>query len=313
MRSRRTLFACLVVSIQGAAAGGPLLASTSATDADVMEVRLVLPRPAYPVSEPVHVSLDLKNGGSRPVTIPGDCLRPSSFHLRRVGDAEEARARKNRGRDDALLDPGRALTVGYDLARHFKALAAAGRYGLSWSCGAWGSRTYEIFRVLPYDPERDRVAVVETTLGTLELVLMPEQAPHHVETFVQLARQGYYDGTLFHRVMPGMQVEAGLRQGEGGDPWVHQLQAEIDPGITPGKGLVGAVRRESSMTSATQFFILLNTIVQYKGFHTFFAYVRAGQEVLDAFNQVEVLGDSGAAAFRPAQPIAIERIEIRPE
>ena len=137
-------------------------------------------------------------------------------------------------------------------------------------------------------------------------------APLHVEVFVQLARQGYYDGTIFHRLVPGLQIEGGIRPGEG-NAWGYQLAAEIDQSIIPGKGLVGAVRRETSLTSATQFFILLNSVVQYKGFHTFFAYVRQGQEVLDAMNQAEILGDSGGAAFRPAQPIEIRRIEIRPE
>ncbi len=308
MRCRCLPTICLVAMLLGAL----VEATPEARGADV-EGSLALPRPAYPVNEPVYVGLELLNGGGAPVTVPGDCLRPSSLRLRRHGLTTDARARKNSREKEVLLAPGESLKREFDLARHFKEVAEAGRYDLSWRCGDWSSRSYEVFLVEPYDPEKDRIAVVETTLGTLELVLMPEQAPRHVEIFVQLARQGYYDGTLFNRLVPGLQIEGGLRPGEGGGGWAYQLQAEIDQSIIPGKGLVGAARRETSLTSATQFFILLNSVVQYRGFHTFFAYVRQGQEVLDAMSQVEILGDSGGAAYRPAQPIEIRRIEIRPE
>lgn len=304
MRCRRVPAICLVAMLLGAFA--------EARGADV-EASLSLPRPVYPVNEPAYAGLELLNGGGAPITVPGDCLRPSSLRLRRSGSATALRARKNRREKEAALAPGESLKREFDLARHFKEVGEAGRYELHWRCGDWSSRSYEVFLVEPYDPEKDRIAVVDTTLGTLELVLMPEQAPRHVEVFVQLARQGYYDGTLFNRLVPGLQIEGGLRPGEGGDGWAYQLQAEIDQSIIPGKGLVGALRRETSLTSATQFFILLSSVVQYKGFHTFFAYVRQGQEVLDAMSGVEILGDSGGAAYRPAQPIGINKIEIRPE
>ncbi|HXI04564.1 MAG TPA: peptidylprolyl isomerase [Candidatus Saccharimonadales bacterium] len=270
-------------------------------------------RPVYPVGEPVTIELDLHNVSSVPATIEGECLRPSAFSVTRSGGGGSSRARKNSREDDQQVPAGKSYTRTYDLSEHFKELREAGRYRVTWTCRSVSSRMQEIFVAEPYDPERDKVAVVDTDLGTLELVMMPQQAPLHVENFVMLARAGYFDGVTFSKLIPDLEIESGSRGGDEAATWNLQLPPEIDRSILPGRGLVGAVRRQTSMTSATQFFILLKAQAGYRGLHTFFAYVRKGDEVLDALNKIGILGDTGFGAFRPAKQVSIRKIEIRAE
>lgn len=270
-------------------------------------------RSVYAVGEPVTIQLILQNVSSAPVTIDGECLRPSAFSVTRSADDRSLRARKNSRAEDQQVAARQTYKRTYDLGRHFKELREAGRYRVIWTCRGIRSRMREVFVAEPYDPEHDKVAVVETGLGTLELVLMPQQAPLHVANFVMLARAGYYDGVTFGKLIPDLEIDTGIRGGDVAADWDQQLPPEIDRSILPGRGLVGAVRRQTSMTSATQFFILLKAQPGYRGLHTFFAYVRKGDEVLDALNKIGILGDKGVGAFRPAKQVPIRKIEIRAE
>src|SRR5947207_1017993 len=70
------------------------------------------------------------------------------------------------------------------------------------------------------DPEKVYVARIDTTAGPIVAELYPKQAPHHVNSFVFLAKQGFYDGVIFHRVIPGFMIQGGgegRRQGRGQD------------------------------------------------------------------------------------------------
>jgi peptidyl-prolyl cis-trans isomerase A (cyclophilin A) len=278
-----------------------------------VEAKLMTVRPGFPVGEPVAVQLTLKNPSAKQVTVGAECLQPSAFRLRLPGSKRGAKTRKNRSAEAVVLEADQSFQKGFDLRAHYRELRKPGRYQVSWHCGKWKTPIREIFIVEPYDPERDKVAIVETSLGTLELTLMQEKAPLHVENFVQLAKQGYYDGLLFDRMVAGLHIESASR-GEGSlAGWEHQMPPEIDRSIAPGKGLVGAVRRETSMTSATRFFILLDMAFNYRGLHTFFAYVRKGEDVLNAIRNTGVIGEGEAITFLPAKRIYIETIEIRAE
>lgn len=278
--------------------------------------RINAPRPGYPVGEPVVIQLILHNPSDVPVTVEEECLKPSSFHLRVAGGKEKVKARKDRGKGPLTVPGGRTLHRTFNLRRHFKPLKKPGHYWISWSCGGWKTPLHHIFVVEPYDPERDRAAIIHTALGDLELALMPEQAPLHVQTFVQLARQGYYNGLSFDKMIPSVQIEVADRSESAISRWDQQLPPEIDRSITPGRGLVGAVRREgteSTMTSATRFFILLDSVPMMSGKHTWFGYVRKGVEVLQAFRRLEILSDAGGSAWKLREPVLIEKVEIIPE
>src|SRR2546426_12169336 len=72
-------------------------------------------------------------------------------------------------------------------------------------------------------------AIIETKFGEIELELLPDKAPGHVKNFVDLARKGFYDGTSFHRVIPGFMIQ-------GGDPSTKDLKAPRERHGTGGPG-----------------------------------------------------------------------------
>jgi len=106
-------------------------------------------------------------------------------------------------------------------------------------------------------------AVIETKFGEIELEFLPEKAPGHVKNFLDLARAGTYDGTLFHRVIPGFMIQGGdpgtkdakaprERHGTGGPGYT--IKAEFND--TPHqRGVVSMARSQSPDSAGSQFFI----------------------------------------------------------
>jgi cyclophilin family peptidyl-prolyl cis-trans isomerase len=279
-----------------------------------VNAELLVPILTYPPKSKITIQLKLSNPARVPVEVQAECLDGSAFTLRRVSDQYIFKPGRDRRAEALTLAPAERFERQYQLHKLFRKLKTTGRYVLSWRCGEWRSGQEDLYVVTPYDPDTEKVAVMTTNLGVMEFVFMPLRAPEHVRNFVQLARHGYYDGLRFHRVIPGLQAETGDRQGDGRGSWQQMLPPEVDPKLAPLKGMMGAMRRrETSMTSMTQVFILLGPSPGLRGRHTFFAYLRKGEEVLDALNQIPTSSTKGYGAFRPLEPVRIESIEIRGE
>lgn len=156
-------------------------------------------------------------------------------------------------------------------------------------------------------------AVVVTQEGTFVIRLLPDLAPFHVKHFEETARAGGYNGTTFHRIIPGGIVQGGdplskdpskmALYGKGG---LGLLKAELsDHPFT--RGTVGAVRRPSSIDSGgTQFFVCLTDQPSLKGQYTIFGEVTEGIEALDRISAVPLDGD------RPLKRIEMKTVTIRP-
>jgi peptidyl-prolyl cis-trans isomerase B (cyclophilin B) len=140
--------------------------------------------------------------------------------------------------------------------------------------------------------------VVETSLGSFTIKLLPELAPNHVRLFVKTAKAGGYDGTTFHRIIAGGIIQGGdplskdkgqaARYGTGG---LGLLKAEFSSRPLT-RGTVAAVRRPSSPDSAgTQFFVCLSDQPSFTGQYTVYGEVIAGMEVADRIGQTTVVGD----------------------
>lgn len=277
-----------------------------------VEATVTLPSLTYYKDSPMPIALNLRNPAIVPVTVPESCLAAASFTVRTMGESAVHRPSGKLDRRAAItIPPSGAQVLDLDLRKLYKVFAKPAGYRLMWECGEWRSPEYRLMVVEPYDRDKDRVAVVATDLGPIEMVLMPEQAPNHVRSFVDLARGGYYDGVPFYRVIPGVQVDTGDPRGDGSGGWDQQMPAEIDERIFPGKGLVGAARRETSMTSASMFFILLNPAPTFAGKHTFFAYVRKGEDVIDALAALVSPSLEGHMDLRPSKLVRIQGIQIR--
>ena len=129
-------------------------------------------------------------------------------------------------------------------------------------------------------------ATIETSLGTIQLELWPEKAPNHVENFLKLAEKGFYDGLLFHRVIPGFMIQTGCPDGTGtgGPGWKVKAEFNNAPFL---KGVLGMARSNDPNSAGSQFFICVADASHLTGQYTAFGKVTSGQDVADKISKVE--------------------------
>ena len=108
----------------------------------------------------------------------------------------------------------------------------------------------------------DKLAVLETNLGTMVIEFFPNDAPNHVDNFVTLAESGFYDETIFHRIIPGFMIQGGDPNTIDGDPstWglggpAHRVNAEFNT-IKHDRGIVSMARSPDPNSAGSQFFIV---------------------------------------------------------
>jgi peptidyl-prolyl cis-trans isomerase B (cyclophilin B) len=130
-------------------------------------------------------------------------------------------------------------------------------------------------------------AVIETKLGNIELRFFPEVAPNHVKNFVELAKKGFYDGTTFHRVIPGFMVQGGdpnsknpdrSKHGYGGPGYT--LKAEFNEKLHK-RGTLSMARSQNPDSAGSQFFICAADAPSLNGNYTVFGEVISGMDVAD--------------------------------
>jgi peptidyl-prolyl cis-trans isomerase B (cyclophilin B) len=152
-------------------------------------------------------------------------------------------------------------------------------------------------------------AVIETRLGEIELEFLPDKAPGHVKNFLDLARKGTYDGTLFHRVIPGFMIQGGdpatkdpnlPRESHGVGGPGYTIKAEFND--TPHKrGILSMARAQSPDSAGSQFFICVADSAFLDRQYTAFGRVVRGIEVAD-----KIVGSARDARDNPK-----ERIEMK--
>lgn len=127
---------------------------------------------------------------------------------------------------------------------------------------------------------------LETSLGNLTLEMFPDRAPNHVRQFLRLAASGVYDGTTFHRIVPGFVVQGGylaIRQSpldEKQQSYVRKLQPEFN--ATPHvRGILSMARGDDPASADTSFFIVLDRAESLDQKYTVFGRVSGGLDVLD--------------------------------
>jgi cyclophilin family peptidyl-prolyl cis-trans isomerase len=153
-----------------------------------------------------------------------------------------------------------------------------------------------------------RVAV-ETTMGTLELEMLPDKAPATVRQFLRLAQAGVYDGIQVHRVAPGFVVQTGALNFRQAPLTARQqrLVTTLPPEFTdtPNEfGVVSMARGDDPASGTTSFFVCIGQCRSLDGKYTVFARVAGGAEVLDRIASVPVDGET------PRSPIVMTRVRV---
>jgi len=141
------------------------------------------------------------------------------------------------------------------------------------------SKQYSAPPAMQIDPNKKYTAIMETEKGTISIELFAKDAPKTVNNFVFLSREGFYNGTTFHRVIPGFMAQGGDPTGTGmGDPG-YKFEDEI----SDRKHVTGALSMANSgaNTNGSQFFICYAPQSHLNGKHTVFGQVTKGMDVLN--------------------------------
>ncbi|MFN3684857.1 MAG: peptidylprolyl isomerase [Fimbriimonadaceae bacterium] len=159
----------------------------------------------------------------------------------------------------------------------------------------------------------EEVGVLHTNLGRIVVRFFPDKAPKHVENFKQLAREGFYDGTRFHRVIPGFMIQGGCPNsrlpdrtlhGTGGPK--HRLKAEFND-VKHVRGILSAARTSDPNSAGSQFFIMVASAPHLDGQYTAYGEVVEGMDVVD---RIVALPRDGRDNPLDANPAILEKVEI---
>ena len=162
------------------------------------------------------------------------------------------------------------------------------------------------------------VIEMKTTFGVITLELDAEKAPKTVENFVRYATEGFYDGTIFHRVIDNFMIQGGgfdadMQQKESGEP----IENEADNGLKNDRGTIAMARTMDPHSATAQFFLNVkdNDFLNHSGKnmqgwgYTVFGKITQGEDVLDKIRCVQT-GSQGGHQDVPTEPIIIESISV---
>ena len=147
-------------------------------------------------------------------------------------------------------------------------------------------------------------ATMQTNHGSIELELFDDAAPKTVQNFVKLARDGFYDGVIFHRVIQDFMIQGGDPTGTGSGEPGYQFEDEFNDHKVVRGAL--AMANAGPNTNGSQFFIVTTEAAPWlDGKHTVFGKVTSGMEVVDALEGLPTDGRD-----RPTEQATIESIEF---
>ncbi len=169
-------------------------------------------------------------------------------------------------------------------------------------------------------PDKDQVAVLETTSGRIVFEFLPDIAPLHTVAFQNYFRSGFFDGTIFHRVIPKQAVQGGGPMSKDDYPFddgmvpetLRRIPAEFSTKVKHSRGVVAAAHLDGDVDSATsQFFIETRTNPAWDGQYTIFGRVIEGMEVVDQMVNAP-LRTAPKLLDRPADPVRITKAYLAP-
>jgi cyclophilin family peptidyl-prolyl cis-trans isomerase len=147
-------------------------------------------------------------------------------------------------------------------------------------------------------------ATLHTNRGAIAIELFDDDAPKTVENFLKLARDGFYDGVVFHRIIPDFMIQGGDPTGTGMGGPGYTFEDEFNEHKVERGAL--AMANAGPNTNGSQFFIVTTGAAPWlDGKHTVFGRVTDGMDAVDTIEQVDT-----DAQDKPREPVVIERVEL---
>jgi len=164
----------------------------------------------------------------------------------------------------------------------------------------------------PMEYYKDKVAELHTSAGEIDIRFYPDAAPNHVKNFIDLAEKGFYNGSKFHRVIPGFMIQGGDPNTISGPPstWGtggsgKNIDAEFNS-VKHKRGIVSMARSSSPNSASSQFFVMVADAPSLDNQYSVFGQVTKGMDVAD-----KIVNAPRDASDRPNNPTTIDKIVIR--
>lgn len=144
--------------------------------------------------------------------------------------------------------------------------------------------TESILSKLPVEKSTNPVICISTDKGDMYLEMFPDVAPEHVKSMLALIKKGFYNGLIFHRVVPGFVIQGGCPNGTGTGDAGYKLKAEFNSRKHL-KGTLAMARAAHPDSAGSQFYICLDEIPHLDGQYTVFGQLRLGEDVPEKVTQ----------------------------
>ncbi len=167
------------------------------------------------------------------------------------------------------------------------------------------AKSYPAPPTMAIDPAHKYTATLETSAGTMTAELFPKEAPNTVNNFVFLARDGFYDNVIFHRVIDGFMIQGGDPTGTGRGGPGYKFRDE--PVNRPYNRGILAMANSGPNTNGSQFFVM-HADYRLPPSYTIFGRLTGGEDVLD-----KIATAKAGAQDRPNEPVTINSVTIAEE
>jgi peptidyl-prolyl cis-trans isomerase B (cyclophilin B) len=158
--------------------------------------------------------------------------------------------------------------------------------------------------------DQDVKAIVETSEGSMTFEFFPDKAPGHVKNFVDLAEKGFYDGTVFHRVISGFMIQGGCPQGTGRGGPGYSIKAEFND-VHHDRGVLSMARSQDPDSAGSQFFVCHGEASFLDRKYTAFGRLIAGEDTLDKIAEAPVKASGGGERSTPVKPVQVTKVRIQ--
>lgn len=179
-----------------------------------------------------------------------------------------------------------------------------------WACNAQDDEKVDTTKIQSKTESKEMtVAVITTNMGTIKIELFADQTPKTVENFVGHAKKDYYNGVIFHRVIPNFMIQGGdpTGTGRGGESiWGKPFADEIDSSLVFDEPGILAMANSGPNTNGSQFFITVAATTWLNGNHTIFGKVIEGMDVVNEISKVQ----TSKPGDKPLKDVVMESVTI---
>jgi len=151
-----------------------------------------------------------------------------------------------------------------------------------------------------------KIALIQTSLGDIKIELFNYKAPITVGNFIKLVDEGFYNGLIFHRVIPNFMIQTGCPQGTGYGGPGYNIRDEFHPDLKHEKGVLSMANSGRPNTGGSQFFITVAETHWLDNHHSIFGKVVEGMDIAEKISKVDKDRND-----KPLKKVEIKKVEIK--